>query len=40
MTMTRSFTLTQEIPDGKDNDCDGGVDEKTTLTDDDGDSLF
>ena len=25
-------------PDGKDNDCDGGIDEKTT-TDDDGDSL-
>ena len=31
--------LCSEIADGKDNDCDGGIDEKTTVTDDDGDSL-
>jgi hypothetical protein len=28
-----------EIADGKDNDCDGGIDEKTTASDDDGDSV-
>ena len=33
------YPYAAEIPDGKDNDCDGGIDEKTTVTDDDGDSL-
>ena len=28
-----------ELPDGKDNDCDGAVDEKTVAGDDDGDSV-
>jgi hypothetical protein len=28
-----------ELPDGKDNDCDGAVDEGTTTGDDDGDSV-
>ena len=28
-----------ELVDGKDNDCDGGIDEKTIASDDDGDSV-
>ena len=28
------YPYAAEIADGKDNDCDGGIDEKTTVTDD------
>ena len=33
------YPFAAEIADGKDNDCDGAIDEKTTVSDDDGDSI-
>ena len=33
------YPYAAEIPDGKDNDCDGGIDERTISSDDDGDSV-
>ena len=33
------YPYAAEIPDGKDNDCDGAIDEKTKAADDDGDSV-
>ena len=33
------YPYAAEIPDGKDNDCDGAIDEKTEAADDDGDSV-
>jgi hypothetical protein len=33
------YPFAAELEDGKDNDCDGGIDEKTGVSDDDGDSV-
>ena len=38
-TLTPPYTFGRQIYDGKDNDCDGAIDENTLGNDDDGDTV-